>query len=366
MQHELAALGGSDRRRDRDLAAELIGSPRLAAADAFDLWRVQRIDLRPTLALFLIADAQREIEQRAKALFECWVARDLAADVADDAAKPCAQEFELPPGALELVCMDVAPHHDGGTLGHAPIALAQLNAFVFGQIDQLLDCAMGEPRIGRMCDRLFLHGGVHHDPLEILGLDRLRLVRHREALLQQCGELLFTQPLTPTGERRAIKRQLVSEHHFPTEVLVIRVLYPAIAQLLVGEVVRMLEDEQPGDQPRRQRRLPRPHATDRAEASRHKVPIDLPGEYNQRMAGIDELLQRQLKQVVLTIVARLAHGLPSTANLAVEGIMSSQSRESQNARKPTPAPGFLAKSNTCSDQISPINQALRDSSRTTL
>jgi len=52
--------------------------------------------------------------------------------------------------------------------------------------------------------------------------------------------------------------------------------------------------------------------------------------------------------VVLTIVTRLALGPSPTANLAVEGTMSGKDRESQNARKPTPTPGFLAKSNTCS------------------
>jgi hypothetical protein len=46
--------------RDRDLAAELIGFAGLTLADAFDLGRVQRIDLRPALALLLMADTQRE------------------------------------------------------------------------------------------------------------------------------------------------------------------------------------------------------------------------------------------------------------------------------------------------------------------
>src|SRR5262249_44228276 len=64
-------------------------------------------------------------------------------------------------------------------------------------------------------------------------------------------------PLAPARERRAIKWQLVPEHHLPPEVLEIRVLHPSLAQRLVGEVVHMLENEQPGHQPRRQRRLPR-------------------------------------------------------------------------------------------------------------
>jgi len=190
-----------------------------------------------------MAHMQREIEQRAKPIFECCIARGLAADVTDDAAKPRAQELELAPGALELVGMGVASHHDGSPLGDPSIALTQLDAFAFGQIDQLFDSAVSEPRIGRMRDRFLLHGGVHHHPLEILGRDGAGSVRHRKALLQQRGELFLTQSLTPARQRRAIKRKRVPEHHFPAEVLVIRVFHPAIAQLLIGEVVHVLENE---------------------------------------------------------------------------------------------------------------------------
>src|SRR5262245_34075744 len=127
----------------------------------------------------------------------------------------------------------------------------------------------------------------------------------------------------------------------------------------------MLENEQPGHQPRRQRRLPGSHPTHRAEASRQKVPIDLPRQPHQRMAKVDDLLERRAKQVVLAIVARLAHRSPPTANLAVEGITDRPKRESQTARKPACIPGFLAKSITCSGQIIAIDQSLPHSSRTT-
>src|SRR6266436_5569415 len=95
------------------------------------------------------------------------------------------------------------------------------------------------------------------------------------------------------------------EHHFAAEILEIRVLYPPVAQRLVREIVHMFEDEQPGREP------------------------------HQRMAKIDDLLQRRAKQIVLAVVARLAHGSSLTANLAVKGIMSPASRKSQNARNPT-------------------------------
>src|ERR1700722_10522433 len=243
VQHELSAPGRGDWRGNRDLATELVGSPCLAAADALDLGRVQRIDLRAALTLLLVTNTQRQIEQRAEAVFERRVALDLAANVTDDAAEPRAQELQLPPGAFELMRMRVAANHDGGALGHAPIALAQFDAIAFGQIDQLLDGAVGEPGIGRMRDRLLLHGGVHHDPFEILGLDRPGPVGHRKAFLQQRDELLLAQPLAPAGQRRAIERQLVPEYYFAAEILEIRVLDPPVAQRLVGQIVHVLEDE---------------------------------------------------------------------------------------------------------------------------
>ena len=89
---------------------------------------MERIDLGAALAVVLQADLDRQIEQRPEAGFELERALDLAADVADDAAQAGAQELERPTGSLELMGMSVAPDHDGGALGHAPVALAQWHA----------------------------------------------------------------------------------------------------------------------------------------------------------------------------------------------------------------------------------------------
>ena len=61
VQDELAALGLGDGDSDRHLAAELVGRPGLALADALDLRGVQRIDLRPALAMVLVAHLDGEI-----------------------------------------------------------------------------------------------------------------------------------------------------------------------------------------------------------------------------------------------------------------------------------------------------------------
>jgi hypothetical protein len=65
---------------------------------------------------------------------------------------------------------------------------------------------MHEPGVGRMRDRLGLHGRVHRHPLKILGLDGTSLVGNREALLDQRHKLFFAQALTPARQRAAIER----------------------------------------------------------------------------------------------------------------------------------------------------------------
>jgi len=77
--------------------------PEISVPSGFSrlLGRVQRVDLWPALTLLLMANPQREIEQRAKAVFERCLALDLAANVTDDAAKPRAQKLQFPPRAFE-------------------------------------------------------------------------------------------------------------------------------------------------------------------------------------------------------------------------------------------------------------------------
>ena len=59
MQHELSFLGPGDRRHDADPVAELIRHAGLSLADAFDLGRMERIDLLAALAMVPVADLDR-------------------------------------------------------------------------------------------------------------------------------------------------------------------------------------------------------------------------------------------------------------------------------------------------------------------
>jgi hypothetical protein len=86
--------------------------------------------------------------------------------------------------------------------------------------------------------------------------------------------------------------------------------------------------KEPGNEPRRQWRLPWPRAADRAKALRQKWPIDFAREAYQGMAKVDDLIQRRAEQIVLTVVARLAHRSLQTSESHVEGITNRQNRES--------------------------------------
>ena len=313
VQDELAALGLGDRRYDADLAAELVGRAGFTFANAFNLGCVERVDLLPALAVVLVADFDRQVPQRREALAESRIARDLAVDVADQPAEPGAQELEFSVGALELMRMGIAPGHDRRPLGEPEIALAQRDAVSLGEGDQLLDRPVGQPRVGRVRNRLRLDGRVDRDPFKILGGECPGLGGNRQALLDQRRKALLAEPLAPAGERRTIEPQLVPEHRFAAEELEVRVLDPAGAQGLVAQRMHVLQDQEPGHQPDRQRRMAGAGLVDPAELPIEETPIDPLRQPHQRMAHVDDLVQRRPEQLLLTIIPRLRHRVPQAA-----------------------------------------------------
>ena len=80
MGGELAAAGAMKRSGDGDFHAELTSAMRLA--DAFDLGRVQRIDLPAALVLALITHAPSKLQRMREHALQLRFSLDLAHDVA--------------------------------------------------------------------------------------------------------------------------------------------------------------------------------------------------------------------------------------------------------------------------------------------
>src|SRR5579864_1454706 len=125
MGDELAALRAMQRRGERDLHAELVRPMRLALVDAFDLRRVQRIDLLAALVLTLFAHPLGEPERATKDLLYGLLASDLARNVAHHPAEIGPQRPQRFIGPLELLGVGVALVGDQRALTDALVGLAQ-------------------------------------------------------------------------------------------------------------------------------------------------------------------------------------------------------------------------------------------------
>ena len=107
MQHELATRRAGVGGGNRDLDAEFVGRAGLAFADAFDLRGMEGIQLPAALALLLRTDLAGAGKRPLECPLQGRLASYLAADVADDAAKPRAQDAQLPAMAVELLGVNV-------------------------------------------------------------------------------------------------------------------------------------------------------------------------------------------------------------------------------------------------------------------
>jgi len=97
----------------------------------------------------------------------------------------------------------------------------------------------------------------------------------------------------------------MAEELFAAEILEIRVFHPTGAQLLVRQVERMLEDRQPGHQPR-WRWWHAGVGIDRAEAPLQKRLVDRLRQPHQFERHVDDLIQTGMEQVLLSRIAPLA------------------------------------------------------------
>jgi len=230
------------------------------------------------------------------------IALGLAGDVAHDPAEiglECSQGLARP---FELLGVGIALMLDQRDLAKPGIGLAQFDAELACQTNQPLERAMHQAGVGRMGDRLRLHGGVDNRLGEIGGLGRIRADRRCQAFLQQRIELLLAHPLPPAGHRRAIEGQFMAEELLAAEQLIVGVLHPALAQGLVRQIVHRLEDGKSRHQPGRQRWMARRVSIDCTAARLHKAPVDCPAEPGQRMIHINDLIQPRPEKIVLTAV----------------------------------------------------------------
>ncbi len=203
--------------------------------------------------------------------------------------------------ALELARMRIAPGlaAQPRTLPH--IGLPQDDAVSLGQQHQLLARHLQQTAVGGMGDRFFLHGGIHDHPRQLACVHRLHRVSGVDRMRQQLFHTGFAQTLSPTGQGAGIARQAGLEHHLAGEELPVWIFQPTFAHRFIGQVVGVLEVEQPSDQTQRQcgstacaggGRQPR------RQRLLQRTPRQPMAQLDQWMAHVDLVLQARTKQLI--------------------------------------------------------------------
>jgi hypothetical protein len=182
--------------------------------------------------------------------------------------------------------------HDQRDLADARIGLAQTDALELGEPHQLFARPMLQLGVGREHHRLLLHAIASLNIDNDLGeVGRLGAGGDAQAFLNQRGKLLLAHALAPAGDRRAVERQIMAEELLAAEQLIIGVLDPNLAQPLIRQIERVLENGEPRHQPGWQGRMAGAVLVDGAKRLFQKTPVNLARQLGQRVLYLDDLVQ---------------------------------------------------------------------------
>ncbi len=176
---------------------------------------------------------------------------DLAGDVADHTAQPHIEEFDLALVAFELFGMSVTLRSDQGQLTNPRIGLALFDPMAPAKPSQTKKRFIEKLCVGREGDVFRLNRRVDGHAPQIFDPQSARALRRAEAFLDQLGEFVLAQTLTPARHGRAVERRFMLEKHLAAKMLIIGVLDPAICHLWIGQAIHIFENVEPHHQTRR-------------------------------------------------------------------------------------------------------------------
>lgn len=180
---------------------------------------------------------------------------------------------------------------DQGEFTDPNIGLAQIKPHFLRQPHQPFARPVNKLGIRREHDVLRLNGRVHDHLPRILQLHRACLDGHGQALLQERADPFLAHALPPARHRGAVERQFVPKELLAAQVLKVGVLHPALAQRLVGQVERVLQNGQPRHQPRRQWRHASSVRIDRPKAGFQHRPVNSLRQTHKFVLHVDDLVE---------------------------------------------------------------------------
>ncbi len=290
--HHQTFLG---RHCDGHLDAKLVGRAGLALGDALGLRGMQRVQLALVTSLLRVQPSG-DVQLGLKFGVDL---SGLALHVSDDPAQPGPQLPDLALHAPVLLGVRVTARLVLGRIAYTRVALAQFDPSFLCRVHELLAGAVEQPAVGGVGDGLGLHGGVQHDLIQASALDDAALARGLDAVRQQPFAASLADALTPAHQARRVAGQFVLEVALAAEVLPIRVLAPALTNILVAERVHVLQVQQRGHQASGQRGPSGGGDELRAPLGLEGLPIDQSSKPNQLVTLVDQVQQLGAEQVVI-------------------------------------------------------------------
>jgi len=235
------------------------GWPRLALGDAFNLGRVQRVDLVLVLGLLgahLFASSTSRRRPRRRRRRPRPVPRSCDRHRASAARARCASRrrwrsaclWPLPWISRATSRRASRPSRRNDWRSCSPYFLASRQTCSIAAQQQM--------RVGRVRHRLGLHCRVDRDPLAGLRAQRAAGHRHPQRFRDQQFKLLRADPARASGSSRSDRTPATSENTPRRKNIANRDFPPPGAHLIIGQSVHVLEQMQPSHQPGRQPRRP--------------------------------------------------------------------------------------------------------------
>ena len=298
-KNELAAPGSSIGHCDRGLHAKFVAGAGLALGDAFNLGRVQRVDLVLVLGL-LGAHLFGKFERLGEGLGDIGAVLaqclDLATDIARQPPEPGSHLAQVAQCLLVAFAVDQPGHLAARFPAEPQERLAQLQPVFPREPADVLHRSQQQVRIGRMRHRLGLHRGVDRDPLAGLRAQRAAGHRHPQRFRDQQFKLVRADPPPPAGHRGAIEHQRQAKILLAAKILPIGIFLPPGAHLIIGQSVHVLEQMQPSHQPGWQPRAPLLLIVELAPGRIKARPVDRVRHLHQRVAHVDHVGQQHSEQ----------------------------------------------------------------------
>lgn len=215
--------------------------------------------------------------------------RTLTLDVPEHPPQNGLQLPRAPCRPLDPAVMGIAALLADQLPGDAVAVLAQADPPLAGCFHQPLSAPVIEPGVGGKTDGLLMHRGDHFDALKLVARHRLAVELGSNCFSRKILGAFLPDALAPADHAGKMHGQLMLEVMHAAQVLPVKVFHSTAQHLRITQVVGGLEVVPSHHKAGADGQTPLVGTEALHKYRFHPLPVHYPGEFHQRMDGIDDL-----------------------------------------------------------------------------